>query len=103
MTFSSKDFRTLANTMREAGQREIMPRFCNLSAEAVPSTVELVLRGSREGLSHIEPGHINAFVDLVGLGPGEYPMDVRVDAEADAFVARIDPAAVRVRITGPRD
>jgi YbbR domain-containing protein len=75
----------------------------NLSAEAMPSTVELVLRGSREGLSHIELGHVNAFVDLIGLGPGEYPMDVRVDALGDAFVARIEPAAVRVRITGPRN
>ena len=75
----------------------------NLTAQAMPSTVEVVLRGSREGLSRLEPGHVNAFVDLLGLGPGEYPLDVRVDASADAFVARIDPAAVRVHITGPRD
>jgi YbbR domain-containing protein len=75
----------------------------NLSAQAVPSTVEVVLRGSREGLSRVEPGHVNAFVDLVGLGPGDYPLEVRVDASADAFVARIEPGGVRVRITGPKD
>jgi YbbR domain-containing protein len=75
----------------------------NLSAQAAPSTVEVVLRGSREGLSRVEPGDVSAFVDLLGLGPGDYPLEVRVDASADAFVARIEPGAVRVRITGPRD
>jgi YbbR domain-containing protein len=75
----------------------------NLSAQAAPSTVEVVLRGSREGLSRVEPGDVSAFVDLLGLGPGDYPLEVRVDASADAFVARIEPGAVRVRITGLRD
>jgi len=75
----------------------------NLVAQATPSTVEIVLRGSREGLSHIDNADVTAFVDLAGLGPGEYPLDVRVDELADALVARIDPASVQVRITGVKN
>lgn len=75
----------------------------NLSAQAVPSTIEVVLRGSREGLSRVETGDVSAFVDLLGLGPGEYPMEVQVDASSDAGVARIEPKDVHVRITSTRD
>lgn len=73
----------------------------SLSAEAAPSTVEVVLRGSREGLNRIEPGQVVAFVDLAGLGPGEYPLEVRVDASPDVGAARIEPATVQVRILRP--
>jgi YbbR domain-containing protein len=75
----------------------------NLVAQAMPTTVEIVLRGSRDALSHIEVGDVTAFVDLAGLGPGDYPMDVRVDAAADAGVARVDPNTVQVRITSAKD
>jgi YbbR domain-containing protein len=73
----------------------------SLVAEAIPATTDIVLRGSREGLGRVEPGEVVAFVDLLGLGPGEYPLDVRAEAAADAGVARIDPSTVRVRISRP--
>jgi YbbR domain-containing protein len=73
----------------------------SLSAEAIPSTIDVVLRGSREGLSRVEDREITAYVDLAGLGPGEYPLEVRVDASADAGAARIEPATVQVRIIRP--
>ena len=73
----------------------------NLAAEAVPSTIDIVLRGSREGLSRVDSGDVVAYVDLQGLGPGDYPLDVRVDASSDAGVARIEPAIAQVRITRP--
>ena len=75
----------------------------NLLAQAMPTTVEIVLRGSREALSHLEAGDVTAFVDLAGLGPGDYPLDVRVDASADAGVARVEPFTVQVRITSAKD
>lgn len=75
----------------------------NLVAQAMPTTVEIVLRGSREALSHIEAGDVTAFVDLSGLGPGDYPLEVRVEASADAGVARVDPATVQVRITSAKE
>jgi YbbR domain-containing protein len=73
----------------------------NLSAQAVPPTIDVVLRGTREGLSRIDTNDVVAFVDLAGLGPGDYVFDVRVDASADAGAARIEPSTVQVRIIRP--
>jgi YbbR domain-containing protein len=73
----------------------------NLTAQAVPSTIDVVLRGSREGLDRVETSEVVAFVDLAGLGPGDYPIAVRVDASADAGAARIEPSTVQVRIIRP--
>ena len=73
----------------------------NLAAQVVPSTIDVVLRGSREGLNRVETSEVVAFVDLAGLGPGDYPIEVRVDASADAGAARIEPSTVQVRIIRP--
>jgi YbbR domain-containing protein len=73
----------------------------NLSAQAVPATIDVVLRGTREGLNRVETSEVTAFVDLAGLGPGDYPLEVRVDASADAGAARIEPSTVQVRIIRP--
>jgi YbbR domain-containing protein len=73
----------------------------SLSAEAVPATISVVLRGSREGLSRVNNSDVMAFVDLAGLGPGDYPLEVRVDASDAAGAARIEPSTVQVRIIRP--
>jgi YbbR domain-containing protein len=74
-----------------------------LTAQALPPAVEVVLRGSREGLSRIEPGDVMAYVDLAGLGVGDYSLSVVAEASNDAGVARILPSAVHVRITRGKD
>jgi YbbR domain-containing protein len=70
-----------------------------LNAQAIPAAVDVVIRGSREGIGQVQAVDVAAFVDLAGLGPGDYPLPVRVDELADAGVARIVPATVQVRIT----
>jgi YbbR domain-containing protein len=70
-----------------------------LAAQAVPAAVDVVLRGSREGLDRVQSIDVIAYVDLAGLGPGDYPLPVRVDEFPDAGIARIVPATVQVRIT----
>jgi YbbR domain-containing protein len=71
----------------------------NLTAQANPTAVEVTLRGSRQGLSRVDRDSINAYVDLAGLGPGDYVLGVNVDASHEAAgVARVDPAAVQVKI-----
>lgn len=70
----------------------------HLQARVVPDAVHLVLRGSREGVRRLSPGGLAAFVDLTGLGVGQYALPVRVDTSPDAGVARINPATVQVRI-----
>jgi YbbR domain-containing protein len=69
-----------------------------LSAQCLPSAVDVVVRGSKQGVARVDAGGLEAFVDLAGVGAGEYMLGVRVDASQDAGVARIDPATVQVRI-----
>lgn len=73
----------------------------SLSAEAVPPTIDVVLRGTREGLSRVASSEVAAFVDLAGLGPGDYPLEVQVEASDAAGAARIEPSTVQVRIIRP--
>jgi YbbR domain-containing protein len=70
-----------------------------LSAQAVPAAVELTLRGRRDALHLVDPDDIEAFVDLAGLGPGEYSLTVHADSPPEAGVTRVEPASVQVRIT----
>jgi len=66
----------------------------------MPSTVDLTLRGDRAALNHFETDDIIAFIDLAGLGPGQYnSLDVRATSSPDVGVTRIEPATVQVRIS----
>ena len=76
----------------------------NLRAEASPSTVDLTLRGNREALSHVDADDIVAFIDLAGLGPGEYnSLDVRTTSSPGLGVTHVEPATVQVRINRDKD
>lgn len=74
-----------------------------LAAQALPPAVDVVLRGSREGLNRIEAGDVMAYVDLSGLGVGDYSLPIAAEASNDAGIARILPPAVQVRITRAKD
>lgn len=71
----------------------------NLQAEAVPPAVDVTLRGNRDALDRVGRDDLAAFVDLAGLGPGEYSLTVHADSSRDAGVTRVAPEAVQVRIT----
>ncbi len=75
----------------------------NLMATGTPSEVDVTLRGSREALSRLQPDDATAFVDLAGLGAGEYTLTVHAETSRDAGVARIEPAAIAVRITSAKN
>jgi YbbR domain-containing protein len=70
-----------------------------LTAQALPPTADVVLRGARVGLDRLDTDKVEAFVDLSGLGAGEYALGVRVDVAPSAGVARITPSSVQVRIS----
>ena len=70
-----------------------------LTAQAIPSTVGIGVRGSRESLNRLAADEVVAYVDLTGLGPGQYMLPVHADASREAGVTRADPASVQVRIT----
>jgi YbbR domain-containing protein len=86
--------RTLRN--RPIHLRNLAP---SLEAQAVPAAAELAIRGSREAFGHFDADDIVAFIDLAGLGPGQYSLPVHADSSPDVGVTRVEPASVQVRIT----
>lgn len=70
-----------------------------LAAEATPSTVDVAVRGTREALARFEPDDVAAYVDLSGLGVGQYTLTVRADSSIEAGVTEVQPVSVQVRIS----
>jgi YbbR domain-containing protein len=75
----------------------------NLIAVVMPTDVDVTLRGNRDALSRLQADDAMAYVDLSGLGPGQYTLTVHADSSRDAGVARIEPAAIQVRINSARN
>jgi YbbR domain-containing protein len=71
----------------------------DLVAEAVPATVSIGLRGGREAMDRLDVDTVRLYVDLAGLGPGQYTLTVHADAPRDVGVTRIEPASVQVKVT----
>ena len=69
-----------------------------LSATVQPTLTRVSVRGRREALNELRPGSIEAFVDLAGLGPGRYNLQVQVDPSQAFGTSSIDPAVVDVII-----
>ncbi len=74
-----------------------------LSAQAMPAVVDVALRGSRDIVNKIDAESVHPYVDLGGLGEGEYTLVVHTDTLDHAGVTHIDPAMVQVRITGVKN
>jgi YbbR domain-containing protein len=74
-----------------------------LSAQALPSVADVTLRGTKKGLTRIENNDVLPFVDVEGLGVGEYLLDVRVDDRPEAGVTHIEPSTVQVRISSGKN
>lgn len=86
--------RTVRN--RPLRLRDLPP---NLTAQATPSDLDIIVRGTREGLARLDAEQVVPFVDLKGLGAGEYTLTVHVDPVADANIARVVPETVQIRLT----
>lgn len=69
----------------------------HLSAQANPNAVDVTLRGSSRAVNDVN--EVNAYVDVSGLGEGDYTLPVRADASDEAGVTHIEPSAVHVRVT----
>jgi YbbR domain-containing protein len=74
-----------------------------LTAEATPSLVDVSIRGSRDAVTHLEADDVAAYVDLAGLGAGEYTLTVHGEGSDDAGVIRTDPSSVKVRISSVKE
>jgi YbbR domain-containing protein len=69
-----------------------------LTARIKPLTTTVTVRGRRESLDAMRAETIDAFVDLAGLGPGQYNLRVQFDPTESFGVAATEPAFVQVTI-----
>ena len=68
------------------------------SPEAVPAAIAVAVRGRKDLVEALRADSVSAYVDLAGLGPGQYNLTVRVESSPDFVVVRTEPATVHVRI-----
>ena len=71
----------------------------NLTAQFKPVTVDVTVRGNREGLNRLGADDLSAYVDLSGLGAGDYSLPIHAESDREAGVTHIEPAMAQVRIT----
>lgn len=70
-----------------------------LAARATPNVVDVVLRGTREGVNAASSDTVRASIDLSGLGVGSYMLPVQVAGPTRAGVARVLPATIQIKIS----
>jgi hypothetical protein len=80
----------------------VLVRWRNLeegySAKLEPSVVSATVRARRDALDRIRADAIMAFVDLAGLGPGQYNLRVQFDPTLNFGITAAEPATVHVTI-----
>ena len=69
-----------------------------LSARLHPLVTRVTIRGRLPALDAVRAETIDAFVDLAGLGPGQYNLRVQIDATQKFGVSATDPSVVQVTI-----
>ena len=75
----------------------------SLVARATPNAVDVVLRGSDEGVAGVDTDDVVASVDLTGLGAGTYTLPVHVESPPRVGVARVLPATLQVTINSGKN
>ena len=85
-----RTFASRAVTLRNLG--------AGWQATALPADIAVTIRlmpGVKDGF---DERRVVPFVDLVGLGPGQYTLPVRIEPASEFTVTNVSPAAVSVRI-----
>lgn len=86
----------------ERAMADVPVRWRNLgeryTAVLKPAFVVVTVRVRRDALDTVSAGAINAFVDLAGLGPGQYNLRVQFDPTQNFGVTAAEPSSVQVTI-----
>ena len=70
-----------------------------LTARIQPGVLRVTVRGRRAAFDALRAESVDAFVDLAGLGPGQYNLRVQVDTtQVDVGVMSMEPSVVQVTI-----
>jgi YbbR domain-containing protein len=68
------------------------------TARVEPRVVRVTVRGRRDAVEEMRAETVDAFVDLAGLGPGQYNLRVQFDPTQNFGVSATAPAVVQVTI-----
>jgi YbbR domain-containing protein len=69
-----------------------------LSATITPPAVKLRVRGTKETVGKIKDALVVAYVDLEGVGEGEFGLPVRIEPVAGIGLDQLDPTIVHIRV-----
>lgn len=69
-----------------------------LKATITPATVKVRVRGTTEAIAKIRDTSIVAYVDLEGIGRGDYGLPVRLEPSANVGVDQLDPTIVSIHV-----
>jgi YbbR domain-containing protein len=70
----------------------------SLKATISPPSVRVRVRGTKEAIAKIRETSVVAYVDLEGIGRGDYGLPVRLEPTADVGVDQLDPTIVSIHI-----
>jgi YbbR domain-containing protein len=69
-----------------------------LRATVTPPSVKVRVRGTKEAIAKIRETSIVAYVDLEGIGRGDYGLPVRLEPTANVGVDQLDPTIVSIHV-----
>ncbi|HKY21030.1 MAG TPA: CdaR family protein [Vicinamibacterales bacterium] len=69
-----------------------------LTARMTPPTVSVRVRGAKQAIEKLRDASIVAYVDLQGIGAGDYGLPVRLEPVADIGIDQLDPTVVNIHI-----
>jgi YbbR domain-containing protein len=69
-----------------------------LSARITPPTVRVRVRGTKEAIVKMRDSSIVAYVDLEGIGEGDYGLPVRLEPPPNIGVDELDPTMVNIHV-----
>jgi YbbR domain-containing protein len=69
-----------------------------LTATITPPTVKVRVRGTKEAIAKIRDTSIVAYVDLGGIGRGDYGLPVRLEPTVNVGVDQLDPTIVSIHV-----
>ena len=67
-------------------------------ARVEPDQITVSVRGPRDTVRELDVTAVEAFIDLAGLGPGQYNLPVMVGSRPEIGVTHIDPPRVRISL-----
>ena len=69
-----------------------------LTATVTPPSVKVRVRGTREAVAKVRDTSIVAYVDLEGIGRGDYGLPIRLEPTTSVGVDQLDPTIVSIHV-----